>query len=243
MKLGSVGDVLGQIQVESIEKLLSRPVSDLQRAIAEADAQIDNELNRASDPRVRSQIGEGGEDAEEFERAQVAVQKERERGVALDVFLQRAVVAAGGSVERREDGMRVVTPSTWRSSEVHDVYEELLPPGSFRPNENVTPEDVLHEEHPLIEAAVRWVRASRFRKDDDHRLACALVPDLSEPDLIATFMISLQDGNGAEFARVEAVRLKNNLQVSENALDDDAATREVYPGNMPVELIAKIFGS
>jgi superfamily II DNA/RNA helicase len=32
--LGSVGDVLGQIQADSIEQLLSRPVSDLHRAVA-----------------------------------------------------------------------------------------------------------------------------------------------------------------------------------------------------------------
>jgi superfamily II DNA or RNA helicase len=242
-KLGSVGDVLGQIQVESIERLLSRPVSDLHRAIADAEAQIDSELNRASDPRVRSQIGEGGEDQEEFERAQAAVQKERERGVALDTFLQRAVLAAGGTVERRSSAIRVVTPPAWRSLDVQDIYEGLLPPGSFRQGEDVPAEDVLHEEHPVLQAAVRWVRATRFRKDDDHRLACALVPNLTEPDLIATFLISLQDGTGAQLQRFEAVRVSRDLKVSRDALEDDSATREAYPGNVSVELLGQLFDS
>ena len=180
--LGSVGDVLGQIQADSIERLLSRPVSDLHRAVAEAEAQIDNELNRASDPRVRAQIGEGGEDQDELARAEAAVRRERERGVALDVFLHRAVLAARGTVERHDKALRIVTPQPWRSSEVQERYESLLPPGSFIKGEESAAQDVLHEEHPLLVAAVRWVRSTRFRKDDDHRLACVVVPDLSEPD-------------------------------------------------------------
>src|SRR5439155_6882043 len=66
--------------------------------------------NRASDPRVRAQIGEGGEDQDELARAEAAVRRERERGVALDVFLHRAVLAAGGTVERHDNALRIATP-------------------------------------------------------------------------------------------------------------------------------------
>ena len=122
--------------------------------------------------------------------------------MALDVFLHRAVLAAGGTVERHDNALRIATPQPWRSSEVQEHYESLLPPGSFRQGEESAAQDVLHEEHPLLEAAVRWVRSTRFRKDDDHRLACVVVPDLAEPDLIATFLITLQDGSVCGLNRI-----------------------------------------
>jgi superfamily II DNA or RNA helicase len=241
--LGSVGDVLGQIQADSIEQLLSRPVPDLHRAVAEAEAQIDSELNRASGPRVRAQIGEGGEDDDELTRADAAVRRERERGVALDVFLQRAVLAAGGAVERHGDALRVTTPQPWLSLEVHGRYESLLPPGSFSQGEETAAQDVLHEEHPLMEAAVHWVRSTRFRKGDDHRLASIVVPDLAEPDLIATFLITLQDGTAAKVERFEAVRISAKLEVSGDPISDEEASRITLPGNIPTARLQELFGA
>ena len=241
--LGSVGDVLGQIQADRIGELLSRPVSDLHRAVAEAEAQIDSELNRAFDPRVRAQIGEGGEDQDELARAEAAVRRERERGVALDVFLHRAVLAAGGTVERHDNAMRIATPQPWRSLEVQERYESLLPPGSFRHGEESAAQDVLHEEHPLLEAAVRWVRSTRFRKDDDHRLACVVVPDLAEPDLIATFLITLQDGTAAKVEHFEAVRVSAELEVSQDSVGDEATSRISLAGNVPSARLQELFGA
>ncbi len=241
--LGSVGDILGQIQIESIERLLTLPVSDLRRAIAEAEAQIDNELNRASNPRFRAQIGEGEENREDLDRAQIAIQKEREGGVALDLFLQRAVQAAGGTVERRNNTLRVVTPAEWVSADVRGFYEGLLPAGTYDKGEEVAAEDVLHEEHPLLQAGVRWVRARRFHKADDHRLASALVSGLAEPDLIATFLVSLQDGTGVQVESLEAVRVTGNLTASRNSSEDDKATRESHSGNVPIESLQRTFGS
>jgi superfamily II DNA or RNA helicase len=241
-RLGSVGDVLGQIQADRIEELLSRPVSDLHRAVAEAEAQIDNELNRAADPRIRQQIGEGGDSQDDLERAEAAIRHERERGVVLDVFLQRAVTAAGGTVQRGGTALRVVTPQAWRSADVQPVYEKLLPPGAYAAGEEFSPDEVLYEDHPLLQAALRWVRASRFRADDDHRLACVAVPGLAEPELIATFLTNLQDGTGAQIQRFEAVRVTRELAVSRDAAADDAATRESYPSNVPSELLDRLFG-
>jgi hypothetical protein len=161
--------------------------------------------------------------------------------VALDVFLHRAVLAAGGAVERHDNALRIATPQPWRSSEVQEHYENLLPPGSFRQGEESAAQDVLHEEHPLLEAAVRWVRSTRFRKDDDHRLACVVVPDLAEPDLIATFLITLQDGTAAKVERFEAVRISAKLEVSKDSVSDEEASRVTLPGNVPSGRLEELF--
>ena len=240
-RLGSVGDVLGQIQVDSIERLLSRPAPDVHRAIEDAEAQIDSELNRASDPRIREQLGEANEDKVELDRATAAVLAEKEHGVALDVFLRRAVLAAGGSVETRDNALYVVTPAVWRSHVVQERYDGLLPPGSFRPGDESAAVDVLHEEHPLLEAAVRWVGSTRFRKDDDHRLACVVVPQLAEQDLIATFLVTLQDGTAAKLERFEAVRVSHDLQSSRAPAADEEASRVTFPGNVVSGQLSALF--
>jgi hypothetical protein len=126
---------------------------------------------------------------------------------------------------------------------VQERYESLLPPGSFSPGEESAAQDVLHEEHPLLEAAVRWVRSSRFRKDDDHRLACVVVPDLAEPDLVATFLITLQDGTAAKVERFEAVRVSAKLEVSRDAESDEQASHVTLPGNVPAGLLQELFGT
>jgi len=233
--------VLGQIQVDSIERLLSRPAPDMHRAIEDAEAQIDSELNRASDPRIREQLGEANEDKVELDRATAAVLAEKEHGVALDVFLRRAVLAAGGSVETRDNALYVVTPAIWRSHVVLERYDGLLPPGSFRPGDESAEVDVLHEEHPLLESAVRWVRSTRFRKDDDHRLACVVVPQLAEQDLIATFLVTLQDGTAAKLERFEAVRVSHDLQSSRAPAADEEASRVTFPGNVASGQLSALF--
>ena len=205
-KLGSVGDVLGQFQAERIEELLSRPVSDLHRAVQEAEAQIDNELNRATDPRLRDQIGEGGQDDDELNRAADAARRGAEEGVDLPLFLRRAVEASQGEVSAATD------------------------------------QDVLSEDHPHIEAAVRWVRATRFRQNDDHRLAYVVVPDLVEPDLVATFLLTLADGTGFKYERFSAVGVTGSLNVSRNAAADERSSRSSHPGNIGAAQLASLFG-
>lgn len=240
-RLGSVGDVLGQIQADLIEELLRRPFFDIKKAVADAEAQIDSELNRASAPRILEQMGVGGEDSDELARARAAARREQEFGVALDVFLQRAVTAAGGSVERHSDSLRLVTPPAWRSKDVAERYDALLPPGSFQLGEESETRDVLHEEHPLLEAAVRWVRSTRFRKDDDHCLAYVVVPDLPEPELIATFLVTLQDGTAVKIERFEAVRVSPSLEVSRDSSADDRDSGTTYPGNVVAAQVEPLF--
>ena len=146
-------------------------------------------------------------------------------------------------MERHDNALRIATPQPWRSLEVQERYESLLPPGSFSQGEETAAQDVLHEEHPLLEAAVRWVRSTRFRKDDDHRLACVVVPDLAEPDLIATFLITLQDGTAAKVERFEAVRISAKLEVSKDPISDDEASRITLPGNVPSGRLQELFGA
>ena len=125
---------------------------------------------------------------------------------------------------------------------MQERYESLLAPGSFIQGEESAAQDVLHDEHPLLEAAVRWVRSTRFRKDDDHRLACVVVPDLAEPDFIATFLITLQDGTAAKVERFEAVRISANHEVSPDSISDEEASRITLPGNVPTDLLQGLFG-
>jgi len=241
-RLGSVGDILGQIQAERIEQILTLPVHDLQRAVAEAEAQIDDELNRAADPRIREQIGEGEENLDEQRRAEAAHNRECDDGVALDRFLERAVQAAGGSVERHGEVMRIKTPPAWVSAELPARYDSILPSGA-RIDDEALANEVLHEDHTLIQAAVRWVRASRFRKEDDHRLAYVVDPALASPDLVATFLVVLRDGNGLNVQRFESVRVGADLSVSRDSDSDDGAARSTHPGNAPSELLNMLFES
>jgi hypothetical protein len=121
-------------------------------------------------------------------------------------------------------------------------YDSLLPPGA-RINDEAFAAEVLHEDHPLIQAAVRWVRASRFRKDDDHRLAYVVDPELTAPDLVATFLLVLRDGNGLNIQRFESVRVGQDLSVSQDRDQDDVAARSSHPGNAPPELLTRLFES
>src|SRR5205823_6632359 len=114
-------------------------------------------------------------------------------------------------------------------------------PGSYNKNEEPGTQDVLHEDHPLIESALRWVRASRFRKDDDYRLACVAVPELSEPDLIAIFLLTLQDGMAVKHERLSAVRVTPNLDVSSSPDLDEITSRVANVSNVPVGALRRLF--
>jgi hypothetical protein len=131
----------------------------------------------------------------------------------------------------------------WRSLEVQERYVRLLPPGSFRQGEETPADEILHEEHPLLEAAVRWVRTTRFRRDDDHRLSYVVVPDLAEPEVVATFLVTLQDGTATKIERFEAVRVTPALVASRDAIADEDASRSTYPGNVAISRLQTLFGS
>ncbi len=241
-RLGSVGDVLGQIQTERIEQILTRSPDDLQAAISQAEQEIDEEIARVERAPLHSLLGEGGLDQEEVRHAEEAAQKGGAENIVLADFLYRAVTAAGGHAERQGDRMRVWTPSSWQSASVQTHYEGLIIQTPEALSED-NADHFLDEDHPLIAAAVRWVKARRFDPRDDHRVAYVLTPNLSKPDLITTFLVQLRDGEGAEIERLEAVRAMPDGQVSRKREEDLEALRVEGQGNVALEILSRLFGS
>jgi len=241
-RLGAVGDVLGQIQAERIEALIARAPTDVQAAIAEAERQIDQELNQAATASIHDLLGDGSQDASEVQKAVEAARNGMQESVDLGDFVCRAVTAAGGRAERVGNTLRISTPQQWVFGSVQSSYERLFPP-SMAETLDESPELLVEEDHPLIVAAVRWLRASRFDRQDDHRLAYACTPDIAAPDLVATFLIGLRDGTGAESERLDAVRVTQDGAPSTNRAADLHALATESRGNASGSLLMQLFGS
>jgi len=238
--LGSVGDVLGRLQVERIEGLLSKTPGDIQAAVQEADREIDDEIRRAGGTALLSVLGDGSLDESELSAARQAADRGASASVNLVDFLCAAVVAAGGTA-RRNGTVHVATPRSWISSSVRPAYERLIPPGETLAGE-VTDEERLDEDHPLFVSAVRWVRGSRFARKDDHRLAYACLPDLLRPDVVATFMVQIRDGEGWETERLMAVCVDCDGNVSRSAATDLEALSAHSSVNVAPERLVQVFG-
>lgn len=238
-RLGSVGDVLGQIQAQRIEEIISRAPTDVRAAIEEAERQMDDELNRSAASPLGQVLGDGSLDEDEMRRAVEAHERGLRHAVDLGDFLRRAVRAAGGQAQG-EDVLRITTPRAWLGRSVQPRYERLVPPGPEPPDEE--PIDLLLEEgHPLIEASIRWVRSSRFAREDDHRLAYVCSSEVAEPDIVATFLVSLRDGEGTEVECLEAVRVSQGSQVSQDGEADLQALETASEGNVPVDVLVRLF--
>jgi hypothetical protein len=141
----------------------------LQEAVLEADREIEEEIRRAEHSSARTLLGDGTVEGSEIQRVKEAAAKGASTSVDLVDFLARATMAAGGRCERNGT-IRVETPPRWRSPSVQSIYEHLLPP-TAQISEDEPNQIILDPEHPLLLAAVRWVKASRFDASDDHRLA------------------------------------------------------------------------
>jgi superfamily II DNA or RNA helicase len=241
-RLGAVGDVLGHIQAERIEELLAHAPTDVQAAIAEAERQIDQELNQAATASIHDLLGDGSQDASEVQKAVEAARNGMQESVDLGDFVCRAVTAAGGRAERIGNTLRISTPQQWVFGSVQSYYERLFPPGMAETLDE-SPELLVEEDHPLIIAAVRWLRASRFDRQDDHRLAYACTPDITAPDLVATFLVGLRDGTGAESERLDAVRVTQGGTPSTNRAADLHALVTESRGNASGSLLMQLFGS
>ena len=59
--------------------------------------------------------------------------------------------------------------------------------------------------------------------------------------LIATFLITLQDGTAAKVERFEAVRVSAGFGVSQNPVLDEQVSRITLPGNVPTGLLQELF--
>ncbi|MFC1547706.1 hypothetical protein ACFL5M_04165, partial [Candidatus Neomarinimicrobiota bacterium] len=128
----------------------------------------------------------------------------------------------------------------WLSTTVASRYEQLtiVEPGS---EITASQTDILDENHPLIEAAIRWVKANRFAREDDNRLAYVLTSAISEPDLLVTFLIQLRDGAGQQQERLEVVRVTQKGDVSTDREQDLLLMDITSEGNVEPSTLTGLF--
>ena len=238
--LGSVGDVLGRIQQERIDSLLAVLPTDMQQAIAEAERQIDDEINRGSDSSLPEKLGTGHSDLSELHSAENAAESGNRFTIATDRFVELAVNAAGGRANRQGDYLVVTTPLEWVGGDVLLQYDALYAP-QHALSDAVGIESVLHDDHPLVKATIRWVKASQYSPSDHHRLTYQVSPSVTAPELMATFVVSLRDGNGEETQRLEVVRVRPDLTIIPANPDDADIINAQSEGNVDTAVIHQQF--
>lgn len=237
--LGSVGDVLGRIQQERIDSLLAECPSDVRRAIEAAEKQIDEEINRGSDPSLAEKLGSGASDAGEVRSADVAAASGSKLTIPPDQFVELAVKAAGGRVVRNGNSLSVTTPVEWTGGDVLSEYTGLLAPGDAR-SSDIQSDNVLHDEHPLVSAAIRWVKSTQYT-EDHQRLAYQVTSDIESPEILATFVATLRDGEGQETQRIEIVRINRNLSIIAPHESDLEIIGRQSLGNVEPARVAELF--
>ncbi len=238
--LGSVGDVLGSLQADHIEDLLAKSPDDLKAAIEEADRAIDAELARVTQDRCKTVLGDDAPEASELRILEKAINAGEQINVDLPDFITRAVTLAGGKGERQGDLLRIsVVPPLWLGGRMPQQFESLYCNHAAVPK-GAKPDEILDHDHRLVQAAIRWVRQTRYSRDDDHRLAARLVSDIQQPDLIATFLATVRTADNTEMEQLVAVRIERDGTLSAN----DALPLIHVPGtgNVPAACIPRLFG-
>jgi hypothetical protein len=240
-RLGAIGDVLGALQSDRIEQLLSRSAGDLKLAIAAAEQSIDEELSRVNDSHTKAVLGDDPLTSGEVERLQTALAAGRSLNVAIGEFVVRAIGLAGGRC-RRQDGRVAVAevPASWVGGRVPASYEVLYTDPDAAPAG--TPSGaILDEDHPLAQAAIRWVRGSRYDPRDDHRLAVRVLDTIDGPDIVASYIATLRAEDNTEMDRLLAVR------VSPDGAVDPSDAADQIPGqgvtDIPEPRVREVFGS
>ncbi|MFI5460509.1 MAG: helicase-related protein [Isosphaerales bacterium] len=240
-RLGAIGDVLGALQTDRIEQLLSRSAGDLKLAIAAAEQSIDEELARVNDSHAKAVLGDDPLTSGEVERLKLALAAGRSLNVAIDDFVVRAISLAGGRC-RRQDSRVVVAevPASWVGGRMPASYEALYTDPDAAPSG--TPSGaILDEDHPLAQAAIRWVRGSRYDPRDDHRLAVRVLDTLDGPDLVASYIATVRAEDNTEMERLLAVRVR-----PDGAVDPSDAADQI-PGqgvaDIPEPRVRALFGS
>ena len=207
-RLGSIGDVLGAFQADRIEEMLARSPADVRAAIAAAERSIDEELSRVNDthtqgrPRRRPAHRRrdraapvGPRRRPELERVHRRLRRpggQPRRGPVPPPGRSDRRRRSAGLLGRRKRAGARTTPSS--------ATPDAAPAG--------TPTDaILDEDHPLAQAAIRWVRGSRYDPHDDHRLAVRVLDTIDGPDLVATYIATLRAGDDTEMERLLAVRV------------------------------------
>lgn len=238
--LGSVGDVLGRIQQEQIDRLLAECPVDMLRAVEAAERQIDEEINRGSGSNLAEKLGSGSSDANEVKSADAAASSGSKITIPADQIVELTVKAAGGRVARTGTCLSVTTPIEWTGGDVLSDYVGLLAPGDAQ-SPDIHPDIVLHDEHPLVGAAIRWVKSTQYT-EDNHRLAYQVADDIGTPEVLATFVVTLRDGEGEETQRIEIVRVNSDLNLTiPNEADIEIIGRQSL-GNVDLPRVVAIFG-
>jgi len=237
--LGSIGDVLGSLQADRIETLLARSPNDLKAAIEEADRAIDAELARVSQDRTRAILGDDAPADTELKRLATAIDTGKRINVELPDFLLRAVTLAGGRCQRQPEFLTVPTvPPPLLGGRMAREFDRLYINHEAIPR-GARPEEILDYEHRLVQAAIRWVRQTRYSKDDDHRMAVRLVDDIDRPDLIATFLATVRAADSTEIEQLLAVRVLGDGTVTED--DASPLLYTTGTGNVSPEAIRQLF--
>lgn len=240
LALGSVGDVLGALQTDRIEHLISQSPPDVKAAIEEAERQITAELAGINQGHVKDLLGDQSP-ADDETAVRQAIEEGRKIQVTVPDFLIRAISLAGGRAGRDGDLLRVPeVPVTWTGGGVPGSYEALYLDYATAP-EGVRPREILDDEHDLVQRAVRWVREGRYSRQDDHRMAARLVSGIERPDLVATFLATVRAADHTEMERLLAVRVLSDGSVApDDALDLLHCKGE---GNVPMARIPALFGA
>jgi superfamily II DNA or RNA helicase len=237
-RLGSVADILGRLQMQRIEDIISRAPEALAKAVKEAAQEIDREIEQAQERSLVGLLGDGTVDDTELNDAKEAAEKGQLHDVDATDFVCRAVLASGGSFEQTDGKIRIVTPRNWVSDTVNGHYLVCAGEGDLEEEEDSS---FIDPDHPLLKAAIRWGKASRFSATDDHRLAYVLVEGLQEPDLVATYLVSILDDVGIAEERMEAVDVKSNLEFSKDPDADLRLLEGESHGNVDTDVLVRLF--
>jgi hypothetical protein len=131
-------------------------------------------------------------------------------------------------------------PASWIGGRVPASYEALYTDPDAAPS-GTPSEAMLDEDHALAQAAIRWVRGSRYAPHDDHRLAVRVLDTIDGPDLVASYIATLRAGDNTEMERLLAVRVGPDGEIDPN----DAAG--LIPGqgvaDIPEPRTRDIFGA
>ncbi len=176
-----------------------------------------------------------------MEHLQTALAVGRTLTVSITDFVVRAIGLAGGKC-KRQGGLIVVSevPSTWVGGRVLASYDTLFNEPDAAPS-GTPSSSILDEDHPLAQAAIRWVRGSRYDPRDDHRLAVRVLDTIDGPDLVASYIVTLRAGDNTEMERLMAVRVRPDGTVDPNDSADQIPGQGV--ADLPGTRVQEMFGS
>jgi len=243
-RLGSVGDVLGSLQSERIEQMLATCPTDIRAAVKQAEKQIDQELASLDNAGRKQMLGDDGLSTEELASVACALDAGRKLQGNVPGFLLRAIRLAGGKADRKDDILVIPqVPNDWVGGRVKNAYDALYASFDAAPR-NAPMDDILHDHHPLVQAAIRWLRETRYRPENglDHRMAVRVEPSIKKADLIVTFLATLRSQDGTEMDRMMAVRVATG-GIVDDADCVDAIFQEGQPANITPPQLTTTFGS